>query len=69
MRERFFLSRLFRESLLTPCKPSTLEAGAGEGCIIPSPASRRVRGLGQSPKVWVTESRMNVVEESSEGQA
>ena len=47
----------------------TLEGVVGEGLSSPAAASRRVRGLGQSPKVWVTESRMNVVEESSEGQA
>jgi hypothetical protein len=39
------------------------------GVVSPAPASRRVRGLGQSPKVWVAESRMDVVKKSSEGEA
>ncbi|HRJ21409.1 MAG TPA: hypothetical protein PLF84_20365, partial [Bryobacteraceae bacterium] len=33
MRERFFLSRLCRESLLTPCKPSTLEGFEQDGWL------------------------------------
>jgi len=46
----FFLSRLCRESLLTPCKPNTLEVGAGEGCSIPSPCLTASAGFGAEPQ-------------------
>lgn len=45
-----FLSRLCRESFLTPCKPNTLEAGAGEGFIIPSPCLTASAGFGAEPQ-------------------
>ena len=64
----FFLSRLCRESLLTSWRPMTLEGVVGEGLSSPAAASRRVRGLGRSPKVCIADSCMDVVGKSSEGQ-
>jgi hypothetical protein len=45
-----FLLRLCRESLLTSCKPSTLEAGAGEGLIIPGRCLTASAGFGAEPQ-------------------
>lgn len=69
MQERFFLLRLCRESLLTPWKPVTLEGVVGEGLSSPTAASRRVRGLGRSPKEWIVDCYVDVVGKSSEGKA
>ena len=62
-RGAFPLSRLCRESLLTFWKPDTLPAVAGDGVCFSSPAAapRRVRGLGQSPKVLVVVVEVQVV--------
>jgi hypothetical protein len=61
--------RLCRESLLTPWKPVTLEGVVGEGLSSPTTASRRVRGLGRSPKEWIVDCYVDVVGKSSEGKA
>jgi hypothetical protein len=44
--------RLCRESPLTPWRAPTLKAVVGDGAFTsPTAASRRVRGLGQSPRI------------------
>jgi len=45
-----FLLRLCRESLLTACKPSTLEGGVGEGFFLPGPCLTASVGFGATPQ-------------------
>ena len=46
----FFLLRLCRESLLTSCKPTTLEVVVGEGFIIPDHCLTASAGFGAAPQ-------------------
>lgn len=46
----FFLLRLCRESLLTACKPNTLEVVVGEGFIIPAHCLTASAGFGAAPQ-------------------
>lgn len=46
----FSLLRLCRESLLTSCKPNTLEALVGEGFIIPDHCLMASAGFGAEPQ-------------------
>ena len=67
MREGDFLSRLCRESLLTPGESDTLLAVAHDGFLSWATASRRVRGLGRSPKDFSAMPKIGVGEMISEG--
>jgi hypothetical protein len=45
-----FLLRLCRESLLTVCKPTTLEVVVGEGFILPAHCLTASVGFGATPQ-------------------